>query len=346
MLLFLDREVDLHADWVEAECDRRGVPYVRLCTQKFPQEIQLALNLDDGHLGGRIQLPDREIRIEDITGVWYRRPEPAKPDPDLEPEFAQFVKLESDETLYGLYRALWDRRWVNTPHIDRAADNKISQLRRARRIGFKTPKTIVTNDPHEALAFFHACGHEMVYKLMRPVFAEDIDGASYGVYTTLIAGEDIDTHLDSVRIAPCLFQELVPKQYELRINVIGDYVWAAAIYSQDAERTKLDHRYDTINCRHEPVLIPTKLEKMCLEMTHQLGLVMCNLDMIFTPEQEYVFLEVNPNGQWAWVEDRVGFPLTMALVNELLGVDTLSDHPYIKHRSLDFEPNTAIKGLA
>jgi hypothetical protein len=54
---------------------------------------------------------------------------------------------------------------------------------------------------------------------------------------------------------------------------------------------------------------------------------------------------VNPNGQWAWVEDHVGFPLTTALVNELLGVDTLSDHPYIKYRALDFEPNTAIKGL-
>lgn len=61
MLLFIDREEDLHANWVEAECDRRGVPYLRLCPQKFPQEILLTLNAHVQDVTGDIQLPDRKV---------------------------------------------------------------------------------------------------------------------------------------------------------------------------------------------------------------------------------------------------------------------------------------------
>lgn len=263
----------------------------------------------------------------------------------MDEEFADFVRRESWETLYGLYRALWDRRWVNPPHVDVAANYKIRQLHLAQQVGFRTPRTIVTNDPDEAMAFFHACGGRMVYKLMRPIFTEEIVGEAYGVYTTLITGDDLDANLDSVRMSPCLFQDFIAKEYELRVNVIGNYVWAAAIYSQDVEQTQVDYRLDATRCRHAPVLLPPELEKMCLKMARELGLRMGNIDMICTPGGEYIFLEINPNGQWAWVEDYVGFPLTTALVDELLGVDTLADHPYIKHRSLKFEPNTAIKML-
>ena len=72
-----------------------------------------------------------------------------------------------------------------------------------------------------------------------------------------------------------------------------------------------------------------------------MGLRMSNIDMILTPDGEYVFLEANPNGQWAWIEDCTGFPLTTALVDELLGIDTLASHPYIKDRSLNFLPSTS-----
>jgi glutathione synthase/RimK-type ligase-like ATP-grasp enzyme len=183
----------------------------------------------------------------------------------------------------------------------------------------------------------------MIYKLMHPLFANDADGEALGLYTTLITESDIEARLESVRMAPCLFQEYIPKHYELRVNVIGNYVWAAGIFSQAAEQTQIDYRHDTVGCSHAPVLVPPMLERMCIRLARHLGLRMCNIDLILTPAGEYVFLEVNPNGQWAWVEDLVGFPLAAALVDELLGVDTLAEHPYLKQRSLRFTADTAIK---
>lgn len=347
MLLFIDQAEDVHADWVEAECDRREVPYLRLCTETFPHETHLSVKIEDGEIGGLIRLPEREVLVEDVTAVWYRRPGEITLHPDLDEMYERFARMESEEVLNGLYRALWDRRWISPPHNIRAANHKIHQLRLARRLGFQTVPTIVTNDPAEALAFFQThCHGEMIYKTLRQGALAYTDGNAYGLYTTLISQENLEQHLDSIRVIPCLFQPLIPKQYELRINVIGNQVWPTAIHSQDEEHTKVDFRAHTDECRHSPALLPPQLEAKCLELTHTLGLRMSNIDMIVTPDGDYIFLEINPSGQWAWVEDKVGFPLATALVDELLGVDTLADHPYRQERSLIFEPNTAIKEKA
>jgi glutathione synthase/RimK-type ligase-like ATP-grasp enzyme len=343
MLLFLDQQDDAHADWVEAECDRRGIPYVRFCTETFPLATQLSVHIAEGQVSGQLRLPTQVVPLEAVTGIWYRRPGEITLDPALDEAYLQFARMEAEEMLYGLYRVLWDRRWVNQPHAMGAANHKIGQLRLARMLGLQTVPTLVTNDPQSALDFFHAQGGAMVYKTMRQVAIAYTDGSAHGIYTTLITRENLEPHLESIRYIPCLFQQVIPKQFELRINVIGEYVWTAAIYTQEVAHTQLDWRPYTSEVRHEPFLLPPALEAKCLDLTRRLGLRMSNIDMIVTPDGDFIFLEVNPNGQWAWVEEQVGFPLATALVDELLGVDTLADHPYLKDRSLRFEPNTAIK---
>lgn len=344
MLLFLDQQHDAHADWVEAECDRRGVRYLRFCTETFPYATQLSVQIKNGEISGSIRTAQQEVLLEAITGVWYRRPGESTFHPELDATYEEFARVETQETLNGLYRALWDRRWVSRPHQIRAANHKIHQLRLARRLGFQTAPTLVSNDPDQVVEFFvNTCSGRMIYKTLRQVPIAYADGSAYGIYTTLITQDSLHQHLEAIRFIPCLFQPLVPKQYELRINVIGDQVWAAAIYTQEAEQTKVDFRPYTDECRRAPDVLPPALEEKCLAMNRHLGLRMSNIDMIVTPDGEYVFLEINANGQWAWIEDQVGFPLATALVDELLGVDTLADHPYRKERSLHFEPNTAIK---
>lgn len=343
MLLFLDQEHDLHAEWVEAECQRREVPYLRLCTERFPLRVQTSTWLEDGRMTGKICTEEQEIRLEDIVGVWYRRPEPPELHPDMPEGYREFARSECVSNLTGLYQALYDRRWVS--RFDRivGANHKIYQMRLAGEMGFSTAPTLVTNDPDDTRKFFQQCGGRMIYKPMRFELITDEQGSEYGIYTSIVTEEHIEQCLESVSVVPCLFQALVDKSYELRVNVIGDRVWSAAIHSQESEDTQLDFRLDAENLRHEPIHLSEELEALCLEMTHRLGLRMSNIDFIVTPEGEHVFLELNPNGQFAWIEDLTGLPLTTALVDELLGVDTLADHPYLTQRSLTFEPQTAFK---
>ncbi|HEU4329043.1 MAG TPA: hypothetical protein VFS21_38250 [Roseiflexaceae bacterium] len=318
MLLFLSQPDDLHTDFVEAACRRRGVPFVRFCTRDFPQRVGLRMELHGEHLTGALALPEGELPLEVIAGVWFRRPEAPEPHPELDETYHAFALQESRAALNGLYRALWDRAWVNPPHHDASANHKLYQLDLARRLGFAIPETLLTNRPEEAEAFFHACGGQMIYKLMFPLFVNDADGEPLGVFTTLIDRDSFAAHLQGVRAAPCLFQALIPKRYELRVNVIGSHVWASAIYSQERDTTSLDYRHDTEGCRHEPVQLPPAVERRCREIARRMGLRMCSIDIIVDRNGEYVFLEVNSNGQWAWIEQQVRFPLADALIDELL----------------------------
>lgn len=348
MLLFLTSENhQVVADWMAAECERRAVPYLRLYTQQFPQEILVTVKPSHERLEGVIQLAEREVPIGDITGVWHYLAESSRPPSGLNPVHARLVRQESDETLKGLYLALSDRRWVNPPHREQAA-YKIYQLRLAAQIGLKTPRTVITNDPCEVLSFLHLCGGQTVYKPMHGLVLADATGLpSQVAYVTLLRQGDIESHLDSIQVAPCMFQEYIPKKLDLTVYVVGRYVWATAIESQgEAIEHKVDYRKNGLwTCPHTPVLLPAKIEQMCLEMTRRMGLRMCNFDLLFTSDGEYVFLEANPTDQWISVEDQIGFPLCTAIVDELLGVDTLANHPYIKERSLQFVPNTAFKNL-
>ena len=343
MILFLDQEHDRHADWVEAECRARELPYLRLCTERFPLRVDISTELDGERLTGRIRTADQEIRIEEVTSVWYRRPEEPELHPDLPEGYREFARSECVSAVVGLYQALYDRRWVSRYDRILGANHKLYQMRLAGEMGFSTAPALITNDPDDAREFFDRCGGRMIYKPMRFELITDEQGHEYGIYTSVVTEEHIDRCLESVSVVPCLFQELVPKAYELRVNVIGDRVWSAAIHSQESEETRLDFRVDAENLRHEPIHLSEELEALCVEMTHRFGLRMSNIDFIVTPDGDHVFLELNPNGQFAWIEKTTGLPLTTALVDELAGVDTLADHPYIRDRSLVFEPRTAYR---
>jgi hypothetical protein len=179
----------------------------------------------------------------------------------------------------------------------------------------------------------------MVYKPQHSFLQLDAEGSPVsGVFVTLVTEQQLAANLDSIVIAPCLFQEVVPKRQEVTVYVIGPYVFAAEVRRPaEADGNAIDHRiYGLENCRYTPMHLPLAVEKMCLAMTRQLGLGMCNFDLIHTPAGEYVFLDANPTEQWAFVEYITGFPLGAAMVDELLGVATVAEHPYLRERSLAF----------
>lgn len=334
-LLFLSRDGELHTDWLEAECERRGVPYFRFCPNHLDSTLQIKVEVHNGEFGGHLTDTNGTVDLNHVTGIWHRRPLSPSWAGMSDATYRHFVQREARETIDGLYRALWDRHWVNPPHAERTTDYKPYQLQMARRVGLKTPPTLITTSPEDTLRFFEACHGQMIYKPMSLIIRESAEGEAFGIYTTQVPEAALEQTVGGVRVAPCLFQALIPKQFEVRVNVIGDYLWATAIDSQTQADTQVDYRRNTQACPHRPLWLPPLVEHQCLTLARRLGLRMGNIDLIVTPDEEYVFLEINPNGQWAWIESELGFPLATALVDELLGIDTLTWHPYRRKSSLE-----------
>ena len=340
-ILVITSPNDDHEAWIIEESNRRNIDVVSLYTENFPSQVTSTQCIDNT---GQNYLQFDDNSGKSIRGVLVRRPGIPKISDEIDEDYEDFAVRESLSALEGLYHSLSHCHWVNEISQIRVAELKIYQISIAQKLGFKLPRTLITNESSKALAFLQDCEEKIVQKSLTPFIVSDEDGSDYGLFTSKVQPEEFDHMLESIQMIPCFFQELITKKYELRINVIGDYVWTVAIHSPDD--APLDYRANPNLCTFEPIILPDGIKEKCLRLTRHLGLIMGNIDMIVTPENEYYFLEINPCGQWAWVEKEVGFPLCTALVDQLVGVDSLSTHPYIKDNSLIFEPNTAILGYS
>jgi glutathione synthase/RimK-type ligase-like ATP-grasp enzyme len=125
-----------------------------------------------------------------------------------------------------------------------------------------------------------------------------------------------------MRWAPVILQPYIDKAYEVRATVIGEKVFAAAIFSQSSTRTTYDwRRYNVKHTPHKPFKLSPEVEERCISMVRHLGLVFGAIDLICTPDNRFVFLEINPNGQWAWIEILTGLPIGDAIADWLVDSD-------------------------
>ena len=141
------------------------------------------------------------------------------------------------------------------------------------------------------------------------------------VYTSPV----VEAHLrliGRVRVTPCFFQKNIPKLFEVRTTVVGHRTFSAAIYSQENEETRHDWRRGGTELRMEPYDLPMDVSKMITKLTSALDLVYGAIDMIVTPEGEHVFWEINPSGQFGFVEQITGLPILSCLADALVAGST------------------------
>lgn len=302
---------------------KRGQSFLRLDTDQLLQTGgQLSVRLNTGRFGAAILFLDgSSIEMEFIKSVWFRRPKAvstAHLSGDL--EYRQYVEKEFAAALRGLYTTLEDAFWMNHPLASRHVieQNKLLQLQLAARSGLETPQTLVTNNPAELLAFCDRHGGTIAIKALHAAIFREADGVA-GLYTHRVSTDYLRTRAASISACPLMAQEYIPKQIELRITIVGTQVLTCAIHSQDSPKTIDDwRRYDLENVKHEPYELPHDVRLKLLAFMKSCGLKFGAIDMIVTPSGQYVFLEVNPSGQFGWIEELTGLPISSAIAEALI----------------------------
>ena len=138
------------------------------------------------------------------------------------------------------------------------------------------------------------------------------------IFTSSISADDLEI-LNNVNVCPTYLQSQIDKLADIRVTVVGEQVFPAIIYSQEFPETVIDwRRGENVKLRHEKTQIPLNLERKCIELIKRLNLHFGAIDFILEKGNRFVFLEINPNGQWGWIEKRLGYDISGALVNLLL----------------------------
>jgi glutathione synthase/RimK-type ligase-like ATP-grasp enzyme len=306
-------------EMVTRALERRGESCFRLDTDLFPGTIDLRVRISGEARSIELQRDGRTVELGALTAAWHRRLAVGRTIPaTLERQVRAASIAESRRVLHGLLASLtcfvldpWGRI--------RLAEAKQLQLELARGVGLDVPRTLVTNDPDAVRDFWDDCGGRVVAKMMAS-FAIHEDGQEKVVFTNPLAEQDLAA-LEGLRLCPMTFQERLEKALELRVTVVGGRIFTAAIDSSAMERSRTDWRREGLALMGswKAHALPAGVERGLLALMDALGLNYGAADFIVTPEGRHVFLELNPAGEFFWLERENGFPISEALADVLLG---------------------------
>jgi glutathione synthase/RimK-type ligase-like ATP-grasp enzyme len=309
-VLIIAQENDPHTQAVARELEALGRTYAILDLSDFPQLAKLNIRYTCcGDASFEITIADRAHDLGHFDAAWWRRPQLPRISEVIPSEAHRlFAANEVSEALAGLWHAL-DAFWVNDPALDHVAHRKVTQLQVARRCGFRLPDTLISNDPDEVRVFVDQHGYRKVaYKAFSALEDQWRE-------TRVLQPQELSL-LGEVRHAPVIFQEYIEAVYDLRITLVGDAIFAAAIHSQETSYP-VDFRMDMANAQITPIELPADLEERLHAYRRALGLEYGAVDMRLRPDGEYVFLEINPAGQWLFVEEKTQQPIAAALARLL-----------------------------
>ncbi|OSR74444.1 hypothetical protein BV326_01263 [Pseudomonas syringae pv. actinidiae] len=313
MLLLVTNRRDITMDYVVAELRRREIPYFRLNTELLPQ----ALCSMGSHARGAwtISIEGRRVCGDDITGAYFRRPgAPIIPDSVTDEGERAYVAAEWSSFLKSLYSRL-EGLWLNSPNAIFAAEDKPFQLMLAHELGFNVPPVTVTNDI--------CCVRTIADKsqaVCKPLRHAVLTGDTERVIFTSRIGDLDEDKAASMALAPFIVQKEIVKKYDVRVTVVGHQIFATAIWSQEHAETEVDWRQGSRpDLRHEKITLAAAVQQQCLALLARLGLRYSAIDLVCDRQGILWFLEINPNGQWAWIENLTGYPIASAIVDELTG---------------------------
>ena len=303
MILILSQNFEMSTsqvmDWVECF----GEKVCRVNETDFFDSVCFEASTNDG-FKLKLRGKHNEINSEEIKSFWYRRGQIRLSHPKalLEVEntkLASWYKMEVQYVKNTIYDSLKHMR-----HLGCIYDNRINKngvLLSAWKNGLNIPKTLITNNKKDLLEFRSKFRKSIITKGIKENFSELRDGSNYNHYTQIIDEKDLQSMPESFGYS--LFQVYEEKKFELRIFYLDGRFYSMAIFSQSNERTKVDFRnYDKVKPnRTVPFSLPNEIEERLSSLMAELNLKSGSIDMIINKENEYIFLEVNPVGQFGQV---------------------------------------------
>jgi len=321
MILLIAGGDDVHSLAVRGKIVGLGEEAILVNYELMPTAMSIGFSGGGNRHEVVINLGGMAIPLSGVRSVLYRRPKRPQADYIKHPGLRDYVVSEC-QLMIDTLASTSSAKWVSDPDKVGIASRKPIQLIEAAEVGFMVPRSYVGNDTKMALQFIEElsnCEAIAIKSLHKPFIDFNENQRPRYAFTQRIPKNRVKLiDLERIKNCPVIIQEYIEKKFELRVTVVGQKIFACAIHSQLSDRTKVDwRRYDISNTPHHAYELPEKISHCCLSLVERLGLQFGAIDMIVTPDDDYVFIEINPVGQWLWIETLTGLPITSSLA-ELL----------------------------
>ncbi len=304
---------DTTADLVVDALLVRGTDVARIDTADFPGMLSLSARPERVESPGWLCSRGTRIDLASVCSVYRRQPAQFTFPTGMSIPEQRFAAVESTYGLGGVLSAQpW--RWIDHPAMVADASYKPRQLRVAAQCGLTVPRSLVTNVGAEVREFATEIRDGLVYKSLSPGVITEQDEMRI-IYTSRLTADDLDDR--AIGLSCHLFQEWIPKAFDVRLTVVGEECFAVAIHA-DSPDTEIDWRTRYDELRYEVRETPDAVRSGVVTYLRAFGLVFGAFDFSVTPDGRWWFLECNPAGQWGWLAEETGLPIAEAIAEELV----------------------------
>lgn len=254
------------------------------------------------NVGWYIEYNHMRVTDDDIYSIYYRKP--MFPSLHLyQARYHSMIQRDIISVVNGIADSFLGKV-LSKPSILRKTENKVYQLIYASKHGWRIPKSYIGNDIEQCNEF------ENDLSIIKPLTTGKTYGSSgWELYqTNLFKGLDAD-----ISLTPLYLQQYIQKQYEARLTIIEKNVYCVRIDTQN----KIDWRADYQNHKYSLISCPDIIVEKCMTMMSDFELQFGAFDFIVTPQNQWVFLELNPNGQWLWLEESLELDISRKIVEYL-----------------------------
>lgn len=311
LLIVSDRE-DFAADYLIIRLLERKRAYYRMNGDEI-SHTKPTFRVGEGKVARHISCGPASVDLDRVSCVWYRRALRPRASDEVDADFQAFASAELRHLYEGLIAAP-ALRWINPPDATELAERKIYQLRIAERHGLRVAPTLVSTDP-EMLQQFAAEHEQVVCKSISHGLVR-AQGEAFAVHTHEVSSAEL-SQAGTLGGVPLLLQRCVPKGVDIRVTIIGDVAYPIEITTPPG--APIDWRATREGLSYRICDLPVDVEKACRSFMCGLRLLYGAFDFIRTNAGEWYFLEVNPAGEWAWLDLALGLSMRDSLIDLLYG---------------------------
>ncbi|MCY9443307.1 hypothetical protein MOF48_15765 [Bacillus spizizenii] len=248
-----------------------------------------------------LYLPDNnkvKVSVNDLDRIWWRRRSKRQLSAKkiADESHKDFVNIETFEALIGGIINVFNGEWVNGISETETASNKLIQMKTAKECGFNLPKTIVTQNKIDLLNFVDGLNKSMIVKPMRGTRKATLRAIK-------IDKDDLKDDLD-VTVCPTMYQEFIEGTQHFRVHCFGNNITTVLIETEEVDWRSLR------NCRFSIYKLPDDIESKIYRFLKKMNLKMGVIDLKKSVDDEYFWLEINPQGQFLFWEPLLDINIT------------------------------------
>ncbi len=327
MLLIVSSQIDPHVDSVISEFNKIGFKnFLRIdLGTSFHDFSILFQSQPDSSIDWQIRNNYNNCFLTqtNLSSVWWRRSssvieDSLSPNPSAESADINECAINTKQIIESINEKYFP---FGHPTLLRKSENKFIQLTQAMRVKFSIPKFIFSNNLNTIQEFLSPSRDVVVKVIGLTTLSKDND--SYGFTATRINSIDLLNKLTKSKSA-LFIQDEIKRTTDVRVIFSEYFSYGFAISTDDLPQNEIDWRPYTLQCKHQVIPIPDDIKEKCHQFLKLMNLKIGHFDFIVDINGNWNFLECNPNGQWLWLEEMTGIPLSKKFALTL--INSFSQH--------------------